>query len=47
MYKDVEEVLAIRRGQPFTQQYIRGLPIGLKLSNGIVVGEQQSAQMRL
>ncbi|KAF4242427.1 hypothetical protein CNMCM6805_002940 [Aspergillus fumigatiaffinis] len=47
MYKDVEEVLAKRRGQPFTQQYIRGLPIGLKLSNGTVVGQQPSAQVKL
>jgi salicylate hydroxylase len=47
MYKDVGEVLAKRREKPFTQQYIRGLPIGLKLSNGIVVGQQPSAQVKL
>ncbi|KAF1361338.1 putative salicylate hydroxylase [Lizonia empirigonia] len=38
MYKDVDQALAEIRGQPYTDKYIRGLPIGLKLSNGLTVG---------
>ncbi|OIW34814.1 salicylate hydroxylase [Coniochaeta ligniaria NRRL 30616] len=38
MYKDVEEQLAKRRGQEYTDKYIRGLPIGLTLPNGITIG---------
>lgn len=41
MYKDVEELLASKRGIPFTQKFTRGLPFGLKLSNGVTVGEDQ------
>ncbi|ATY64871.1 Fungal specific transcription factor [Cordyceps militaris] len=39
MYKDVEEVLAKRRGTVFGERFCRGLPLGLKLPNGVVVGE--------
>lgn len=38
MHKDVEEKLAKKRNTPFTDQFINGLPIGLKLSNGVMVG---------
>jgi salicylate hydroxylase len=38
MYKDIEEVVAKDRGVPFEQKFIRGLPVGLKLSNGVTVG---------
>ncbi|KAH8645468.1 salicylate hydroxylase [Xylariales sp. PMI_506] len=38
MYKDVEEKIAARDGVPFAQKYQTGLPIGLKLSNGLIVG---------
>ncbi|KAF6814073.1 salicylate hydroxylase protein [Colletotrichum sojae] len=39
MYKDVEEALAKRDGTPFTQKFTKGLPIGMKLPNGVVIGE--------
>lgn len=39
MYRDVEEKIAKRDGQPFNQKFITGLPIGLKLSNGVTVGQ--------
>ncbi|KAH8817284.1 putative salicylate hydroxylase [Xylogone sp. PMI_703] len=39
MYKDVEEAIAMRRGLPFKEKFIKGLPIGLKLSNGVTIGE--------
>lgn len=41
MYMDVEEVLATRKSRPFTHKFIRGLPVGLKLSNGTTVGETE------
>ncbi|KIW97221.1 uncharacterized protein Z519_02613 [Cladophialophora bantiana CBS 173.52] len=40
MYKDIEEILAQRRGLPFEEKFIRGLPIGLELPNGVVIGAQ-------
>jgi salicylate hydroxylase len=40
MYKDIEEVIAQKRGIPFMEKFMRGLPIGLKLSNGVTVGEE-------
>ncbi|KAL0935874.1 salicylate hydroxylase [Colletotrichum truncatum] len=39
MYKDIEEVIAKRAGTPFTQKFTKGLPIGMKLPNGVVIGE--------
>lgn len=39
MYKDVEEGLAKQQNVPFTAKYTRGLPFGLKMSNGVTVGE--------
>lgn len=39
MSKDIEEIIATRKGVPFTEKFIRGLPIGLKLSNGLTVGD--------
>ncbi|EXJ79524.1 salicylate hydroxylase [Capronia epimyces CBS 606.96] len=38
MYRDIEEALAERRGVPFTGKFIRGLPIGLELPNGVIIG---------
>lgn len=38
MYKDIEEHLAARRGVPFEAKYVSGLPLGLELPNGVVVG---------
>ncbi|KEZ39491.1 Glutamate synthase (NADPH) [Scedosporium apiospermum] len=37
MYKDIEEKLAEKKNVPFTDKFICGLPIGLKLSNGTTV----------
>lgn len=42
MYKDIEERLAARRGVAFSEKYIRGLPIGLELPSGIIVGKDIS-----
>lgn len=39
MYKDIEEALALKRGTKFEGKFIKGLPLGLKLPNGIVIGE--------
>ncbi|EOO01029.1 putative salicylate hydroxylase protein [Phaeoacremonium minimum UCRPA7] len=39
MYKDIEESLAEKRGVPFTDKFTKGLPIGLKLSNGVTIGQ--------
>lgn len=39
MYKDIEEGLAAQKNVPFTVKYTRGLPFGLKMSNGVTVGE--------
>ncbi len=41
MFKDVDEQLAARRGVTFTEKYIKGLPIGLKLPSGITIGESE------
>lgn len=38
MYKDVEEQLASKRGEMFTGKFLKGLPIGLELPNGVTVG---------
>lgn len=38
MYKDVEEKLAAKLGSPYTDKFICGLPIGLELPNGIIIG---------
>ncbi len=39
MYMDIEEKLSEKRGIPFTGKYLKGLPIGLELPNGVVVGQ--------
>lgn len=39
MYKDIEEILLKQRGQKFEGKFIRGLPVGLKLPSGVVIGE--------
>ncbi|KAE8152645.1 hypothetical protein BDV25DRAFT_150799 [Aspergillus avenaceus] len=39
MYKDIEEALSKQRGIPFTEPFTNGLPIGLELSTGVVVGQ--------
>jgi len=37
MYRDIEEKLAVKAGAKFSG-YICGLPIGLELPNGVVIG---------
>ncbi|OAL51479.1 FAD/NAD(P)-binding domain-containing protein [Pyrenochaeta sp. DS3sAY3a] len=37
MYKDVEQALAEKKGEQYNDKYIRGLPFGLELPNGIVI----------
>ncbi|GLA39443.1 hypothetical protein AnigIFM63309_006782 [Aspergillus niger] len=46
MNADIEEVVATRRGLPHTNKFIRGLPVGLKLGNGTVVGEQEPSSIQ-
>lgn len=43
MYKDIDEKLAAKRGQLYTDKFINGLPIGLELPNGITIGTEQEA----
>lgn len=38
MYKDIEEHLARRRGVVYTDKFINGLPVGLELPSGVVIG---------
>ncbi|KAJ5894869.1 hypothetical protein N7495_006560 [Penicillium taxi] len=38
MYRDVEEKLAAKRGNQYNAQFLCGLPIGLKLPSGIIIG---------
>jgi salicylate hydroxylase len=38
MYRDIEEKLAAKRGDQFAGKYICGLPIGLELPSGIIIG---------
>ena len=38
---DVEEQLALKRGEEFSAKYIKGLPIGLELPNGVVIGKEK------
>lgn len=45
MYKDIDQAFAERRGQTYTDTYIKGLPVGLKMSNGITVGGEQAARL--
>ncbi|OJJ77628.1 hypothetical protein ASPBRDRAFT_36851 [Aspergillus brasiliensis CBS 101740] len=46
MHRDIEEVIATRRGLPYTGKFIRGLPVGLKLGNGTVVGEEEASSFQ-
>ena len=39
MYQDIEEKLAKRDGKPYTGNFVEGLPTGLELSNGVIVGK--------
>ncbi len=39
MYMDIEEALATKRGTNFGGKFLKGLPLGLKLPNGVVIGQ--------
>lgn len=39
MYKDIEENLAGQRRISYTDSYVKGLPVGLEMSNGVIVGK--------
>lgn len=39
MYKDIEQAIAEKRGVKYTDKFVKGLPFGLKLSNGITVDQ--------
>ncbi|KFH44061.1 FAD-dependent urate hydroxylase-like protein [Hapsidospora chrysogenum ATCC 11550] len=46
MYKDIEEKLAAQKGMEYTDRYICGLPKGMELPNGVVIGaEQETARL--
>jgi salicylate hydroxylase len=38
MYRDIEEKLASQKGRQYLDKFICGLPIGLELPNGIIIG---------
>lgn len=38
MYKHIDERQAAKRGRPYTDKFVDGLPVGLKLPNGITIG---------
>lgn len=40
MQMHIDEVFSERTGQAYTHNYTRGLPMGLKLSNGYTVGAE-------
>lgn len=37
MYKDIDQAYAEMDGVAYTDRYIRGLPFGLRLSNGVQI----------
>lgn len=39
MYKDIEEKLAAKRNVPFTEKFVAGLPLGMKLMSGVTIGQ--------
>ncbi len=36
---DIEEQLALKRGEDFSAKFTKGLPIGLELPNGVIIGK--------
>ncbi|KAM0477786.1 hypothetical protein ACHAPX_005551 [Trichoderma viride] len=40
MYKDIEQTLAEKRGAVFREKFIHGLPVGLELPSGIIIGQE-------
>ena len=44
MYRDIEEKLAARKQVKYADKFICGLPVGLKLPNGIIIGASNSCE---
>lgn len=38
MYRDIEEKLAKEQGDKYSGGFMNGLPLGLELPNGVVIG---------
>jgi salicylate hydroxylase len=38
MYRDIEEKLAKAQGEKYSGGFLNGLPLGLELPNGVIVG---------
>lgn len=36
MYEDVKEQIARRRGTAYTEEFVKGLPVGLELPSGVI-----------
>lgn len=45
MYRDIEEKLAVARGGSYGDRFICGLPIGLELPNGVIIGNNARPQL--
>ncbi|KIV94176.1 hypothetical protein PV10_01965 [Exophiala mesophila] len=39
LYRDIEQKLAVHRGHEYCGKFLNGLPLGMKLPNGVTVGE--------
>jgi salicylate hydroxylase len=37
MYRDIDQAFAEKDGRAYTDKFVRGLPFGLELSNGLTV----------
>lgn len=46
MHEDIAESFAKKRGELFRGSYINGLPIGLRLPNGVTIGESPDDSSR-
>ncbi|KAF4121920.1 salicylate hydroxylase, partial [Geosmithia morbida] len=44
LYKDIEQRLCTKNGVPYRDKYMTGLPIGLKLPNGIIIGAEPEVE---
>lgn len=38
MYEDIKEKLALAQGRKYNNRFLAGLPIGLELPNGVIIG---------
>ena len=44
MYRDIEQKIAVQSGQKYNGKFLCGLPIGLRLPNGVTIGAEQEEQ---